>query len=179
MRPNGSKLSLPVELVKEIQKYYVAPVRERLTREWEVGSRCFRNDCSRVDRIRRGPLTAAYNLYVYSTGRKLLGPTEDVMDLTDGMVSEISRHLAPYPIDPSPMTEDGKNVHNKRDWLCKFKGVFSKKKRSMFEERFGLDIWFSHVVLEGAELGFGPRAVGNPHATVAYLTLPRITRKKK
>ncbi|GAB7327907.1 hypothetical protein MBLNU13_g11690t2 [Cladosporium sp. NU13] len=66
----GRFKDFPLELVKMIEGYVIEPVREKVAKDLEVASRCFKDECSILDRASRADLLWFYNKWVDETNTR-------------------------------------------------------------------------------------------------------------
>jgi hypothetical protein len=93
-------------------------------------------------------------------------------DPTDAQLEDVFQHESFAKLINVRATHE----KNKTAWVRTIRRIFNKTHRSMFQRRFGLDIWFSFVRLPAAEDYRRDTAV--PQATIAYLTLPGPTMRQ-
>lgn len=153
-----------------IEGYIVEPVRKKLAEDLAGDSRCFKNDCSLLDHVDRDTLVEMYHERAEFMEMRRYDDEPDDEELLYVMDGDF---------ESFEDARDQEEVHqeNRLRWPATIRRIFSKTNREMFSNRFGLDIWFSSVVLD--DNGRLERASGVPQATVTYLTMPTsVTRRR-
>jgi len=153
-----------------IEGYAVDPVRREVAKELEAASRCFRRECSLLDHADRGKLMEIYNGWVdrdmFSPAKSSKPSDEELLDrLLDVAICRDSPYLE--ELDESP-----KHEKNRIEWPLTVGEIFSESNRTLFRERFGLDIWYSFARLPHHEDSEYLPDFGFPQATITFLTLP-------
>jgi hypothetical protein len=166
-----------VELVRMIEGYLVAPLRAKATEELVAASRCFKNECSMLDHVDRDTLLEIYDDWVIGTDTR----HPEYFDNPDDkqLVSVLRHGHRKYPPpELEYLEEEETHEANRHRWPRAMKDAFSESNRSMFQKRFGLDIWYSFVRLPCN--GRYDEHFGLPQAAIAYLTLPNsVTSSRK
>lgn len=160
-----------------IERFIIKEVHEEVTKELEVASRCFENECSIIDHADRSTLLEMYAKRVTTF---LPRDSEDFPDDPDD--EQLVQVLEDGYGDPFPRPvleyheEEQAHRTNRFNWLELVRGLFTQSNRRTFQKRFGLDIWSSFV---SSPYG-GGRFFGElrfPQATIAYLTLPNSVKR--
>lgn len=142
---DGRFKDFPVELVKMIEGYVVEPLREKLAKDLEVASRCFKNECSILDHASRADLLWFYEKWVYESNTR---HPEYFQDPTDAESVECLETGIGYdPPDLHGLNEEAAHERNREKWPRLMGQIFSERNRWMFRKRFGLDIWHSFIRL--------------------------------
>lgn len=178
---------IPVELVKTIEGYVVQPMRKEVAKDLERASRCFKKTCSVVDHEDRDVL-----IQVCDDWRRDLNIFIGIPHDSDGIDvpsnpsdAELLKDLKDIAaINDTPELHDVDETVNheakRSEWPDAINKIFSEKNRSMFRDRFGLDIWHSFARLHGSQGADCHIEGGEPQATITYLTLPdQATRRRK
>jgi hypothetical protein len=159
-----------VELVEMIEGQVVVPIHKTVTRDLEAAARCFKMKCSILDHADQHNLLGISNEY-RCHGYPRDPNDEELMDALD--------HIAICHEPEELAMTDEESIHeaNKSEWLLTIERIFSESNRSMFKQRFGLDIWHSFARLPQDQSSNYDPEFGAPQATITYLTLPNsITR---
>ena len=161
-----------------IEGYIIKEVREEATKELEVASRCFKNECSILDHADRSRLL---KLYAKCATTFFPRDFEDFPDdPNDEQLVQALDYSYRYPFS-SPLLEYHEEEEalqtNRFNWPKLVGGIFSQSNRREFQKRFGLDIWSSFVNFPDDDGRFFA-GFGFPQATVAYLTLPNSVKRR-
>jgi hypothetical protein len=167
---HGRFAKFPVELVKMIEAHAVEPVRREVTKELDAASRCFKRTCSLLDHADRGELMKIYNRWV---DKDMLLPGEsnrpsdsELLDLVEEVAM---RRQSPYLEE---LKEEPEHEVNRAMWPLTVEKIFSETTRSLFKDRFDLDIWYSFVRLPHHHRSGDLPELGFPQFTITYLNLP-------
>jgi hypothetical protein len=166
----GRFTDFPVELVKMIEGYAVEPVRKKVSKDLEVASRCFRRQCSLLDHADRRELM---KIYIGWVGKDMLRPGQS-SEPSDAELLDLVEEVAMCGYSPylEELDEEPEHEENRDLWPSTVEEIFSKSNRSLFKERFGLDIWYSFVRLPHHQSSGSFPEFGYPQTTITYLTLP-------
>lgn len=147
-----------------IEGFAVEPVRKKVDKDLNIASQCFRRQCPLLSRADRERLKKTYNEWA----NKGMLWQEKSDNPSDGELLDALGEVAGSPYSAHLYDHDA----NRDQWPLTVYEIFSESNRSLFRDRFNLDIWHSFVRLPHHQGSDSVPGFGLPQATIAYLTLP-------